>query len=271
MGIIQTRSGIAGIDEAGGGPGTPILFLHGVGSDKSVWWPQLAHFGARRRAIAIDYPGYGESAMRDGATRDDFAQAALDLLDALGIEKAHICGLSLGGVVAIAMHHLVSRRCASLVLADTFAAHPEGQAIFDRSIAASRAMTMAQLAEARAPALLGAAAGEAVRDEVIATMSRIEPAAYRQGAAAVWLADQQERVAQIAVPTLVIVGEEDLVTPPALSFELARQVGTAASVRPLVEMVTINQAGHLANLEQPHAFNQGVGNFLTEMEATHRG
>ena len=85
---------------------TPILFLHGVGSDKSVWHPQLAHFAPQRRAIAIDYPGYGDSDARPDATRDDFASAALDALDALGIERAHICGLSLGGVVAIAMHHL---------------------------------------------------------------------------------------------------------------------------------------------------------------------
>ena len=80
----------------------------------------------------------------DGATRDDFARAALAVLDALGIDRAHICGLSLGGVVAIAMHRLAPERCASLILADTFAVHPDGQAIHDRSVAASQAMTMAR-------------------------------------------------------------------------------------------------------------------------------
>jgi len=265
MGKMQTTAGVIGVTETGGGPASPILFLHGVGSDKSVWHPQLAYFGAKRRAIAIDYPGYGESEPRDGATRDDFALAALATLDALGIERAHICGLSLGGVVAIAMHALAPGRCASLVLADSFAVHPEGQAIFDRSTAASRTMTMRQLAEARAPSLLGAAASEAVKSEVIETMGRIDPAAYRLGSQAVWLADQQDRAASIAVPTLVLVGDEDRITPPSLSRALADLVGSAARLE------TIAQAGHLANLEQPAAFNRAVDNFITFVDANDKG
>ena len=80
-------------------------------------------------------------------TRDDYAAAVLAAMTALGIGEAHICGLSLGGVVAIAMHAAAPDRCASLTLADTFAAHPQGQAIYDRSIAASH--DMRGLAEAR--------------------------------------------------------------------------------------------------------------------------
>ena len=98
------------------------------------------------------------------------------------IDRAHICGLSLGGVVAIAIHALAPDRCASLILADSFAVHPDGQAIHDRSVAASQAMSMRALAEARAPLLLGAAASDAVKAEVIATMGAIDPAAYRLGA-----------------------------------------------------------------------------------------
>ena len=267
MGKVQTSAGLMGVSEAGGGPAVPILFLHGVGSDKSVWHPQLAHFGRSRRALAIDYPGYGESDARDGATRHDFARAALAALDALGIDQAHICGLSLGGVVAIAMHALAAERCASLILADTFAIHPEGQAIYDRSIAASSAMTMRELAEARAPSLLGAAASEAVKAEVIATMGRIDPAAYRQGAEAVWLADQQDRAAAIAVPTLVLVGDEDRITPPSLSRALADLIGTGTSQRPIVTLETIAGAGHLANLERPEAFNNSVDRFLAGLDA----
>ena len=248
---IETSAGRIGLTEAGSGAATPILFLHGVGSDKSVWHPQLDHFGAERRAIAIDYPGYGDSEPKAAATRDDFARAALATLDALGIERAHICGLSLGGVVAIAMHALAPGRCASLILADTFAVHPEGQAIHDRSVAASQAMSMRELAEARAAMLLGAAASAAIKAEVIATMGAIDPAAYRLGAAAVWLADQRDRVAAIDVPTLVLVGEEDSITPPALSRDLHELVGSAAPRRASRALVTIAQAGHLANLEQP--------------------
>lgn len=267
MSVIETSLGRIGLSMAGGGPETPILFLHGVGSDKSAWRSQLEHFGTTRRAIAIDYPGYGESQIQPDATRDDFARAAFATLDALGIERAHVCGLSLGGVVAIAMHAIAPGRCASLIVADSFAVHPEGQAIHDRSVAASHAMGMHELAEARAPLLLGAAADEETMAEVIATMAAIDPAAFRIGAAAVWLADQQDRVVAIDVPTLILVGEEDAVTPPALSHALADQAGRTAQNRPPVTFRTIAHAGHLANLEQSEAFNEALDQFLAKTEA----
>jgi len=244
-----------GYVEAGGGEATPIVFLHGVGSDKSVWRPQLEHFAKTRRAIAFDYPGYGESdAAIQGTTRDDYAAAILSAMDALGIAEAHICGLSLGGIVAIAIDHLAPARCASLILADTFAAHPEGRAIYDRSIAASG--NLRAMAEARVDLLLAQPADPAVRSEVVETMSRIDPAAYRIGAEAVWLADQRARAGAIAKPTLVLVGNQDLVTPPELSSDLADRI-------PGARMQVIENAGHLSNLEQPDAFNRAVDEFLS--------
>src|SRR5688500_9680197 len=165
MATIGTRAGTIGVEERGGGEAVPIVFLHGVGSDKSVWRPQLEHFGAKRRAIALDYPGYGESAPVATASRDDFAAAVLAAMDALDVERAHVCGLSLGGVVAIAMHAAAPARCASLVLAGSFARHPDGAAIHERSVDASRSMSMRALAEARVDALLGNAATPDLRDE----------------------------------------------------------------------------------------------------------
>lgn len=256
MGSIATAQGRIGFVEAGGGEATPIIFLHGVGSDKSVWRPQLAYFGQSRRAVAFDYPGYGESEFVENATRDDFAAALLAAMEALGIDRAHICGLSLGGVIAIAMHAAAPDRCASLIIADSFAVHPDGRAIHDRSVAASRGMPMRELAEARSGLLLGSAATDAMRLEVIGTMAAIEPAAYRLGAAAVWLADQRTRAAAIDVPTLVLVGEEDGITAPALSEDLHRLV-------PGSRLGIVAAAGHLANLEQPEAFNRAIESFLS--------
>jgi 3-oxoadipate enol-lactonase len=259
MGTIGTRVGRIGVEERGGGDAVPILFLHGVGSDRSVWRPQLEHFGGARRALAFDYPGYGESEPWPEATRDDFAAAKLAAMDALGISRAHICGLSLGGVVAIAMHAAAPERCASLVLADSFAVHPDGEAIYQRSVEASRTMTMQALAEARVDVLLGSAVSPGLRAEVVETMGRIDPEAYRVGAEAVWLADQRERAAAIAVPTLVLCGTEDRVTPPALSEALAALVSG-------VRFGMIEGAGHLANAEQPAAFNAAVERFIAEAE-----
>ncbi len=257
MGSIATARGRIGFDEAGIGDALPILFLHGVGSDKSVWAPQLAHFGKSRRAVAFDYPGYGESEFLDGATRDDYAASILAAMDALGIDRAHVCGLSLGGVVAIALHAAAPHRCASLIIADSFAVHPDGQGIHDRSVAASRAMTMRELAEARSGVLLGSAASSELQADVIEAMATIDPVAYRIGAAAVWLADQGERAMKIDVPTLILVGDEDRITPPALSEELANLI-------PGSRLERIAAAGHLANAEQPEAFNRAIESFLSE-------
>jgi 3-oxoadipate enol-lactonase len=260
MARVQTSAGYTiGYDEAGGGEKMPVVFLHGVGSDKSVWRPQLAHFGQERRTVGFDYPGYGESdPAPGGTTRDDYAAAIASAMSALGIGKAHICGLSLGGIVAIAIHDAASDICASLVLADSFASHPDGQAIYERSVAASENMRV--FAESRVDVLLAQPADPAVRSEVIETMSRIDPAAYRTGAQAVWLADQAERADAIRVPTLVVCGEQDRITPPALSTSLTRMI-------PGAHYEPIERAGHLSNLEQPDAFNTIVGAFIRGVDS----
>jgi 3-oxoadipate enol-lactonase len=253
MAIISTHGAALGVEATDTGKGPPILFLHGVGSDKSVWRRQLQYFDGRRVAISIDYPGYGESAVQERATRDDYARAAWNALDALGIGRAHVCGLSLGGVVAIAMHALAPERCCSLILADTFAVHPDGQGIYDRSLAGSS--NMRAFAEARVDFLLAQPANPEVRAEVIETMARINPAAYRLGAQAVWLADQRDRVRNIAVPTLVICGEEDRPTPPDLSRELHAMIAGS-------RFELIAHAGHLINIERPAEFNRLVEAFV---------
>ena len=118
---------------------------------------------------------------------------------------------------------------------------------------------MRALAEARVGALLGSAAAPAIHRAVIDTMSAISPAAYVLGARAVWLADQRDRAAAIDVPTLVLVGDEDVITPPALSEQLAALI-------PVAKLAIIAGAGHLANLEQPFAFNNAIDEFLSEID-----
>jgi 3-oxoadipate enol-lactonase len=178
-------------------------------------------------------------------------------MSALGIGRAHVCGLSLGGVVAIAMHAAASDRCASLIIADSFAVHPDGRAIFDRSIAASH-NGMRVLAEARVGALL-ASEEPPIRNEVIETMARIDPAAYRIGAEAVWLTEQTDRAAAIRVPTLVLVGDLDPVTPPSLSEQLAQLIRGA-------RLEVIPGASHLANLDRPAEFNRAIDDFLSDVD-----
>lgn len=259
--VAINHANAIGYDEAGSGERVPVVFLHGVGSDKSVWAPQLRHFAAERRAIAFDYPGYGDSdPAPEGTSRDDYARAILAAMRALGVARAHVCGLSLGGVVGIAMAALDRDACVSLVLADTFASHPDGQGLYDRSVAAAATGSLRPLAESRADVLLAQPADPAVRGEVIETMARIDPAAYVIGAEAVWLARQEERARDLRCPVLVLCGGSDRVTPPALSTSLTKMI-------PGARMELVEGAGHLANLERPDEFNALAGAFLRGVDS----
>ena len=262
-GAVETRLGKIGVLADGlderASERLPILFLHGVGSDKSAWAPQVAHFSTMRAAIAADYPGYGDSAFIAGATRDDFADAMVALLDALKIERAHVCGLSLGGIIALGMAAAAPDRVASLVIADSFAFHPEGRTIHDNSLAASSEMGMAAMADARIDRLLGPNPSQALRADAVRTMSAIDPEAYRLGARAVWLADMRAAASRIEHRTLVLCGSEDRVTPPALSDDLAERLDHA-------RRIDIEGAGHLSNLERPERFNSAVEAFLSELD-----
>lgn len=260
MEAIETDWGRIGCSVRGNG-GIPLLFLHGVGSDRTAWHGQLERFGQERMAIAIDMPGYGDSEYGPSEVegRTEFARAALAVLDALGLQRAHVCGLSLGGVIALAMVSLAPERVASLVLADTFARHPDGAAILERSLAGAKTLGMAGLADSRADVLLAEPTDPQVRRAVIATMTRIDPAAYARAAEAVWLADQRAAAGAVGCPTLILCGSEDRVTPPGLSEELKTLIPHAA-------LVEIAGAGHLPNLEKPAVFDRVLAAFLSEVE-----
>jgi len=125
------------------GDGAALVFLHGVGSDKSVWDRQIAFFSKQWRAVALDYPGYGES---DLPTHDLDCRAIAGYvsgaLDAIGIAAAHLVGLSMGGVIALEIARQQPDRLRSLTLADTFAHHPDADGIVARSRQAIETMPM---------------------------------------------------------------------------------------------------------------------------------
>jgi 3-oxoadipate enol-lactonase len=115
------------------------------------------------------------------------------------------------------------------------------------------------MAEARVDVLIAQPAAPQVRAEVVATMSRIDPAGYRIGAEAVWLADQRERAGAVLVPALVLCGGRDLVTPVELSNDLADLI-------PDAHMQVIAGAGHLGNIEKPAEFNRMVEEFVDGLD-----
>lgn len=257
MSVVKVEDLNIGYAEAGEkGENLPLVFLHGVGSDKSVWDFQLKELSKKRRVVAFDYPGYGESDLPEkDLTRSEIARYIFGAMNAIGIERAHICGLSMGGVIALEMFAQNSNRIASLILANTFARHPAGAEMAARSLDFVERKSMREFAEQRVDFLLAPETSIDVRCQTIETMARIDKKSYAWASRAVWTADYIDLLAKINVPTLIIGGDSDQPTPPALSRELAYNIKGA-------KMVIIQNAAHLSNLDKPLIFNELIEKFI---------
>lgn len=247
-----------GYSEAGERNGNaPLVFLHGVGSDKSVWNFQVKELSKNRRVVALDYAGYGESDLpASDLTRAEVAAYVLKAFNALKIERAHVCGLSFGGVAALEMLKQNPARLASLVLANTFAKHPQGEQIVERTFDAVEKLSMREFAERRVEKLLMPQTSQAVKETVIETMARISKETFRWASRAVWLADYTDLLSEINCPTLVVCGADDEITPPDLSQDLAENIKGA-------RLEIVENAAHLSNLDQPNEFNSLIEHFIS--------
>lgn len=252
--VGDLKIGYKEVGEANGG--APLIFLNGVGSDKSVWDFQLQELSKKRRVVALDYAGYGESdAPSEDLTRKQIAAYVVGAMDALEIEKAHVLGLSFGGVIAFEMFAQSPRRIASLVLADAFAMHPRADEIVERTFSLVAKMSMRAFAEQRVEVLLMPETAQEIRRQVIETFGNIHKQTFRWATRAVWTADYRNLLPQINVPTLVLVGERDAVAPVELSEELAESIKNA-------RLEIISGASHLSNLDKPRVFNELIEKFI---------
>lgn len=235
----------------------PVLLIHGLGGDHQNWLYQIPALCGRYPIVTVDLRGHGVSSP---ATSDyTIADMALDLvrlLRVLGIEKVHLVGLSLGGVVAQQFALDFPYATASLLLAGTFCAIPkEMRTVAAESLRFIEDNTMAAIAAARITAAFSDAVNPTMRGYVIDRVASNDKAAYLRAARAVFAFSAADRMAEIRVPTLVVVGEHDRVTPPVLSEALASRIASARLVR-------IPDAGHICVMEQPAAFNRVMLEFL---------
>jgi 3-oxoadipate enol-lactonase len=243
-------------------PRGTLLLLHAFPLNARMWDRQLALAGDGWRVIAPQLRGFDDGANEPPAsTVDDYAGDVIDLLDALHIKQAVVGGLSLGGYVAFALLRLAARYVQGLILADTRpqADTPEGVAARVRMLQLVHEKGPSAVADEMIPKLLGETtrrAGPGVEDHVrslvLANSTDAIAGAIR---ALMSRPDSTPLLASIHVPTLVVVGEEDTVTPPALSEEMHRSIAGS-------QLVRIPHAGHLSNLEQPESFNAALAAFL---------
>jgi pimeloyl-ACP methyl ester carboxylesterase len=246
--------------QAGPASGQHVALLHGLGGSRVAWDPQLeALAAAGYRVAAWDMPGYGASAAIEPLTFEALVDSVGRWLDALGAESAHVVGLSLGGMLAQHVALRMAGRVRSLALLDTspafgFDGSVDAQTWIESRLAPIRSgATPASMAYGvLGPIMAPGAAGLA---EAVAAMARIDPDAFEGAVRCLPSHDVHDRLAEIAAPTLVIVGELDLETPPSYARHLAGGIRDS-------RYVEIAGAGHISNLEQPAQFNAALVDFL---------
>ena len=233
----------------------PVLaFANSLGTTLAMWDEQAAALAGTFRVLRFDQRGHGDSPVPDGPySVDELTADLLGLLDRLGIERAHLCGLSLGGAVSMAVAARAPERVRGLALCCTAPAFPPASQWHERA-AAVRAGGM----DAVTDAVLERWLEPEVRDERPATWERVAsmlrscpPAGYAASCEALAELDLDDRLGRIEAPTLVISGADDPVSPPE------RGAATAAAIADARHLV-IERARHLANVDRPHDFTVAI-------------
>ncbi len=248
------------------GKGPTVLLLHAFPLSSAMWRRQIDELYRDYRVVAPDFRGFGSTPGFTGTPSiDQMADDAAALLDHLHInEPVVVGGLSMGGYVALALARRHAQRLRALVLADTKADADDATAVANREKMIDFASKNPSLAiiERLLPSLL---CPETLtkRPEVVAAVRHIASVQAPAGIVNAVRAlrdrpDATPGLKEIAVPTLVIVGREDALTPLAVAEKLTAGIRGA-------KLVILERAGHLSNLEQPEGFNQALRMFLSAL------
>src|SRR5207253_2724459 len=214
----------------------------GIGSNSRSFHRQLEILSRDFQVIAWDAPGYGKSSDPEGRpSMAYYARQLAGLLDELKLDRIHLVGHSFGGVVAQEFYRAYPDRVDRLILADTTFRGSRDK--LEERLTMIRTMTPAEMAAQRAPQLLSPNSPPELFEEAIAIMSEVRPAGYEFAAIALAQADTREVLRNLRVPTLLIWGVEDAITP------LWRDIPEGA------RLAAIPYAGHLCYAEQPELFN----------------
>src|SRR5262245_27411151 len=236
------------------GKGRPVVLLHAFPLSRAMYRPQREGLADVCRLITPDLPGFGDSPMTsDTPSVEAMADAVAELLDHLGLkERVVLGGVSMGGYVCFAFVRKYADRLAGLILANT-RAEPDDEAARDnrdKLIGFAATNPASAIVSTMLPKLLAAATASsfpAVADEVRRIGAAQRPAAIIAALQALRnRTDSAPTLATIRVPTLIVVGKEDVLTPPELSESMATKIAGA-------KLVVIEEAGHLSNMEQPQA------------------
>lgn len=247
------------------GNGRPVVLLHAFPLSRGMWRQQHEGLSGHCRLITPDLPGFGDSPVpHDSPSIEGMADAVVATLDSLSLTAVVLGGLSMGGYVAMAFARKYPQRLAGLILADTRSEADDdaARANRDRLIALVQQNPVSTLVEQMLPKLLGATTQDS-RPEVVAVVRRLAALQSPAGiiAALAALRDRPDATTvlpTIKVPTLILVGDQDQITP----LEMADRMAAAI---PGSRRVLLPNAGHLSNMEQPTLFNDALREFLFSM------
>ncbi len=243
-----------------GSHGSPVLYVHGVGSTAAIWDYQLDGLSSDFRNFAVELRGNGSKPEPPPAaiTRAGFVDDVLCVADAAGAEQFHFVGCSLGGVVGFELFERAANRLRSLTLVGSFAWYPNAQS-YVRNVIASveECETMERFAAQRAQKL-GMPPGKRT-DETIAQMACKSVESYKAATLATWTGDYRALLPAIGIPALIVCGERDGVAPPDFSREIAAAL-------PDARLEIIAGAGHVANADAPQRFNALLSDFLRSVD-----
>ncbi len=261
---LVTPHGPLAYADVGPRAGLPLVLVHGFPHDRAVWRAQREAVGDALEGLRLllpDLPGFGRSAPVPAPSMDAYADAVIAMLDHAGVASAVVGGLSMGGYVALAAWRRHPDRIRALVLCDTRAGADTDAAREKRRALAATARTegAAAVAAAQLPWQLGKSThthAPHLVDEVEHMLRRASVEAIT-GALDAMMArpDSTDTLGTITVPTLVVVGDEDVVTP-------ADEARAMAALIPSSRLVIVPEAGHLAPLEQPVVVNAALAEFL---------
>jgi 3-oxoadipate enol-lactonase len=238
-----------------------LLFLHGLGGDHTNWQPQIADFAADYRCIAWTLPGYGMSPAIESLTWPNLSDLLVRVLDDVGVNRATVVGLSMGGYIAQQFAADHDDRVDRLILAATSSQFARGSALFAEKFLAARLKpiddgdTPAGLAPKVVRGLLSDDAPKQAYVNGVASMSRISADAYREALRCLVTWNFTQYLDEITAPALCLAGADDSTAPVAALKALADGL-------PNARLEVIERCNHLMNLDRPTEFNRLVRQFL---------
>jgi 3-oxoadipate enol-lactonase len=243
------------------GSGAPLVLMHSLGTSSELWSEQIDHWRSRFDVIAMDARGHGRSSNVGGVSIRNIAGDLLALMTHLNIPAAHFVGISMGGMICSRLHELRPSVVTSLVIANSLAtAGNAGPAKADGLEKRIRSISLSDYGRVYADETLLPAAGPAKHRWLGASIGAMDTEAYVQTMRSIFTEDVTGCLRQMRMPVRVITGRQDQRTPLSLAEVIA---GLARGS----DLVVLDEAAHLSNLDNPAAFNSAVDEFLQRVEA----